>query len=187
MPDCTLSVPNWIQLLHSLTRIACEYAKDEWISKYLNAPSHSHSPSPTVVSSNDGASFDPPSPTLFTESLVRFTTSLSLRDNNPEERSGHYSLHLLPDKASTCNRKASNGTFTSSHESYSNFDETEPDHGSAEYGVVALQPVGSNPICIVGSPTHSRVDTASDRSTPYLAKSDTGFPDGALVDRSHHR
>jgi hypothetical protein len=156
MPDCTLSVPNWIQLLHSLTRIVCEYAKDEWISKYLNAPSRNHSPSPTVVSSNDGASFDPPSPTLFTQSSVHFTTSLSLRDNKPEERSGYSSLHLLPDKVSTHHRKASSATFTSSHEGYSSLDETEPDHGSAEDGMVALQPVRSDPIRIVASPTHTR-------------------------------
>ncbi|KAG2751609.1 hypothetical protein P692DRAFT_20830864 [Suillus brevipes Sb2] len=58
--------------------------------------SRSHSPSPTVVSSNNGASlFIPPSPTLSTQSSVHFTTSLSLRDNKPDERNGYSSLHLL--------------------------------------------------------------------------------------------
>jgi len=186
-PDCTVSVPNWIQLLHCLTGIACEYATDEWIYKYLNAPSRSHSPRPTVVSSNDGASFDPTSPTLFTQSSVHFTTFLSLRDNKPEERSGYSSSYVFPDKVSTHHHKASSATITSSHESYSSFDETEPDHGSAEYRIVALQPVRSDLIRIVASPTHTRVDTAYDRSTPHPSKSDTGLPDGSLLDRSHHR
>ena len=90
--------------------------------------SRSHSPSPTVVSSNDGASFDPHSLTLFTQSSVHFTTFLSLRDNKPEERSDYSSLHLLPDKISTHHRKTSSATFTSSHEGDSSFDETEPHH-----------------------------------------------------------
>ncbi|KAG1781800.1 hypothetical protein EV702DRAFT_607694 [Suillus placidus] len=48
--------------------------------------SRSYSPSPTVVSSNDGASLMvPPSPTLSAQSSGHFPTSLSLRDN---ERSG---------------------------------------------------------------------------------------------------
>ncbi|OAX36045.1 calcium-translocating P-type ATPase, partial [Rhizopogon vinicolor AM-OR11-026] len=105
--------------------------------------SRSHSPSPTMYSSNDGASLTiPPSPTLSTQSSVHFATSLSLRDNQPEERNGYTSLHLLPDRVSAHHRKASNATFTSSHEGYSSFDETEPDHGS---GVIALQPVNSDP------------------------------------------
>ena len=85
-------------------------------------------------------------------------------------------MDFLPDTVSTHHRKASNVTFTSSHDGYSSFDGTEPDHGSAEYGMVALQPVRSDSISTVASPTHMRVDTASDRSTPYPAKSDTGFP-----------
>jgi len=65
-------------------------------------------------------------------------------------------------------------TFTSPHEGHSSVDETEPDHGSAEYGMVALQPIRS-PGSTVTSPTYMHIDTASDRSTPHPAKSDTGF------------
>jgi len=128
-----------------------------------------------------------PIPSLYSLSLPSILQPLSLRDNKPEEHSDYSSLHLLLDKVSTHHRKASNGTFTSSHESYGSFDETEPDHGSDEYGMVPLQPVRSDLIRIVASPTHTRVDSASDHSTPYPAKSDTGFPDGSLVNRSDHQ
>ena len=122
----------------------CFYHQEDDKRKYFGTSwdSRSHSSSPTVVSSNDGASFVPPSPTLSTQSSAHFTTSLSLRDNKPEERSGYSSLYLLPDKVSTHHRKASNATFTSSHEGHSSIDETEPDHGGAEYGMVALNPSG---------------------------------------------
>ena len=80
-----------------------------------------------------------PLPPLYSLSLPFILQPLSLRDNKPEERSGYSSLHLLPDKVSTDHRKASNATFTSSHEGYSSFDGTELDHRSAEYGMVALQ------------------------------------------------
>ena len=121
-----------------------------------------HSPSPIVVSSNDGASFVPPSPTLSTQSSAHFTTTLSLRNNKLEERSGYSSLYLLPDKVSTHHRKASNATFTSSHEGHSSINETEPDYGGAEYGMVALQPIRL-PGSTVASPTYMHVDTASNR------------------------
>ncbi|KIK34086.1 hypothetical protein CY34DRAFT_17962 [Suillus luteus UH-Slu-Lm8-n1] len=106
---------------HSIADVSCQTSLD----------SRSHSPSPTVVSSNDGASlFVPPSPTLSTQSSVHFATSLSLRDNKPDERNGYSSLHLLGspmDKLSAHHRKSSNAAFASSHEGHSSLDETEPD------------------------------------------------------------
>jgi len=36
-------------------------------------------------------------------------------------------------------------------------------------------------VSTVASPTHTHVDTASDRSTPHPAKSDTGFPDNNIA------
>ncbi|KAG2153970.1 kinase-like domain-containing protein [Suillus clintonianus] len=51
----------------------------------------SHSPSPTVISSNGGASLVVP-PTLSTSVHV---TTLSLRDNKPDELNHHSSLYLL--------------------------------------------------------------------------------------------
>ncbi|KAG6370021.1 hypothetical protein JVT61DRAFT_12540 [Boletus reticuloceps] len=56
----------------------------------------SPSPSLTFVSSNDASSFaHPPSSTLSTQSSVHVATSLALRDNKPDERSGFSSLQLL--------------------------------------------------------------------------------------------
>lgn len=142
----------------------------------VSLDSRSHSPSPTVVSSNDGASlFVPPSPTLSTQSSVHFATSLSLRDNKPDERNGYSSLHLLSspmDKLSAHHRKSSNATFASSHEGHSSLDETEPDHASGDYGMVHLHPVRSDPTSTMPSPTHTHVDTASVLSRSQHAKSD---------------
>ncbi|CAL1717036.1 unnamed protein product [Somion occarium] len=46
--------------------------------------------------SSDGSSLPPPSPTLSTRSsMVHFASSLQLRDNKPEEKSGMSSLQLL--------------------------------------------------------------------------------------------
>ncbi|KAG1838686.1 hypothetical protein F4604DRAFT_1941180 [Suillus subluteus] len=131
---------------------------------------------PTVVSSNDGASlFVPPSPTLSTQSSVHFATSLSLRDDKPDERNGYSSLHLLSspmDKLSAHHQKSSNTTFASSHEGHSSLDETEPDHASGDYGMVHLHPVRSDPTSTMPSPTHTHVDTASVLSRSQHAKSD---------------
>ncbi|KAG1781576.1 Ca-transporting ATPase [Suillus placidus] len=138
--------------------------------------SRSYSPSPTVVSSNDGASLMvPPSPTLSAQSSGHFPTSLSLRDNKPDERSGYSSLHLLSplmDKVPVHQRKPSNATFASSHEGHSSLDETEPDHGSGDYGMVHLHPVRSGPASTMHSPTHTHVDTASVLSRSIPTKSD---------------
>ncbi|KAG1765253.1 hypothetical protein EDD22DRAFT_1015734 [Suillus occidentalis] len=131
---------------------------------------------PTVVSSNDGASlFVPPSPTLSTQSSVHFATSLSLRDNKPDEHNGYSSLHLLSspmDKLLAHHRKSSNATFASSHEGHSSLDKTEPDHTSGDYGMVHLHPVRSDPTSTTPSPTHTHVDTASVLSRSQHAKSD---------------
>ncbi|KAG2740699.1 hypothetical protein P692DRAFT_20880697 [Suillus brevipes Sb2] len=57
------------------------------------------------LSSNDGASlFVPPSPTLSTQSSAHFATSLSLRDNKPDQCNGHSSLHFrsLPEELAFC-------------------------------------------------------------------------------------
>jgi len=55
------------------------------------------SPSATFLSSYDAGSSVgiPPSPTLSTQSSVQFATSLRLRSNKPEERSGLTSFDLL--------------------------------------------------------------------------------------------
>ena len=118
---------------------------------------------------------------LYPLSLSSILQPLSLRDNKPEERSSYSSWHLLPDKVSSHHRKASNATFTSSHEGHSSVDETEPDHGSSEHGMVAPETVRSDPVSTVASPTHTHVDTASDRSTPHHAKFDTGFSDNNVA------
>lgn len=141
----------------------------------VSLDSRSHSPSPTVVSSNDGASqFVPPSPTLSSRSSGHFATSLSLRDNKPDEHNGHSSLHILGssmNKVLTHHRKPSNATFTSSHEGHASLDETEPDHASGDYGMVHLRPVTSDPTSTMPSPTHTHVDTASILSRSLPAKS----------------
>ncbi|KAI0077064.1 calcium-translocating P-type ATPase [Panus rudis PR-1116 ss-1] len=51
---------------------------------------------PSIEGSTDGSSGYPPSPTLSTRSSVHFApTTLALRDNKPEEKSGLTSLQLL--------------------------------------------------------------------------------------------
>jgi Ca2+-transporting ATPase len=145
---------------------------------------------PTVVSSNDGASlFVPPSPTLSTQSSVHFATSLSLRDNKPDERNGYSSLHLLSspmDKLSAHHRKSSNATFASSHEGHSSLDETEPDHASGDYGMVHLHPVRSDPTSTIPSPTHTHIDTASDPTSTMPSPTHTHVDTASVLSRSQH-
>ncbi|KAG1821813.1 Ca-transporting ATPase [Suillus subaureus] len=148
-----------------------------------------------MVSSNDGASLAvPPSPTLSAQSSGHFPTSLSLRDNKPDEGSGYTSLHLLSpsvNKVLIHQRKPSNATFTSSHEGHSSLDETEPDHGSGDYGMVHLHPVRSDPPSTMHSPTHTHVDTASVLSRSMPAKSDISVENIVTTtpspDANHHR
>jgi Ca2+-transporting ATPase len=96
------------------------------------------SPSPSEFSSNDGSISVPPSPTLSNRSSVHFNTTLALRDNKPESRTGMTSLSLLgpvdQSNSQTHHRKGSNATFTSSSEG------TEADHRTD----VDLQHVKSN-------------------------------------------
>ena len=92
----------------------------------------SPSPSLTFVSSNDAASsMPPPSPTLSTQSSVHFATTLALRENKPDERSGFSSLQLLsPSAIDRTAHRRSTTTFASSHDDHSSIDETEADHGA---------------------------------------------------------
>ncbi|KAG6369845.1 Ca-transporting ATPase [Boletus reticuloceps] len=72
---------------------------------------------------------------------MHFATSLALRDNKPEERSGISSLQLLSPSAikKTANRrKGGITTFASSHDSHSSIDETEVDHS---LGIFDLSPI----------------------------------------------
>lgn len=131
----------------------------------LDVP-HSLSPSSTFVSSYDGSSLGaPPSPTLSTQSSVQFMTSLELRNNKPDERSGLSSLKLLsPSVADTPihRRKGSFATFSSSHEGHSSLDETEPDHGGNDLPLSALRRPKSDATSLtVASPAY--FDTTSER------------------------
>ncbi|KAF8896568.1 calcium-transporting ATPase [Infundibulicybe gibba] len=88
------------------------------------------SPTPTFIS-NDGTTTVPPSPTLSSRSSVHFNTSLALRDNKPEIRTGNSSMGLLhpgdqpsPDAGGHHQRKGSTATFATSS------DITVPDHHS---------------------------------------------------------
>ena len=100
----------------------------------------SPSPSLTCVSSNDAGSFaHPPSPTLSTQSSVHFTTSLALRDNRPEERSGISSLQLLSPSAIDRTAHRRMGSFTSSHDGHSSINETEADHGPNAFNLSPIR------------------------------------------------
>ncbi|KAJ7931426.1 Ca-transporting ATPase [Mycena leptocephala] len=126
-----------------------------------------HSPadipsSPTHTTTDDGASIltVPPSPTLSNRSSVHFTSSLALRDNNPQLRSPS---HLLSpgNSVNTHQRKGSNATTIS--------DTTEADHSPRQDE--ELHHVKSNATSVttrVGSRSASRAkrDTAdSDTAT----------------------
>ena len=98
---------------------------------YNPRSSYDAPPSPAFSDTSDAASAltTPPSPTLSNHSSVHFQSSLALRDNKPEQKSGMSSLGLLnPDDASTSglshHRKLSNATFSSTTE-------TEGDHAYA--------------------------------------------------------
>ncbi|KAL4062136.1 Ca-transporting ATPase [Scleroderma citrinum] len=169
----------------------------------LDVP-RSLSPSPTFVSSYEGSSVGvPPSPTLSTQSSVQFTTSLHLRNNKPDERSGLTSLNLLsPSALDTHRRKGSIATF-SSNEGHSSLEETEPDHGDSDLVHHILHRAKSDATSLtVASPTtyfesRSRKFTHSEseahhplseiplelrgRNTPEASHSG-GIPDAPLLD-----
>ena len=95
----------------------------------LDVP-RSLSPSPTFLSSYEGSSVGvPPSPTLSTQSSFQFATSLHLRDNKPDERSGLTSLGLLSPATLDSHRRKGSVITLNSNEGHSSLDETEPDHG----------------------------------------------------------
>jgi P-type Ca2+ transporter type 2C len=121
-------------------------------SASLEAP---YSPSSTEY---DGSSI-PPSPTLSNRSSVHFQTSLALRDNKVDARSGASSLGLLsPTDGRTHRRKGSNATVASTV-------------GSDEETGVELQYVKTNN---TGSTsTHVDVSRPHSRETRRRADSDT--------------
>ncbi|KAF6754524.1 calcium-transporting ATPase [Ephemerocybe angulata] len=80
---------------------------------YTGRPTEDGPPSPVPSDMSDSLTI-PPSPTISTHS-VHFHTSLALRDNKPEEKSGMTSLGLLkPENASgqSTSRRPSNATST---------------------------------------------------------------------------
>ncbi|KAF9448305.1 calcium-transporting ATPase [Macrolepiota fuliginosa MF-IS2] len=82
----------------------------------LLAPA-SHPPPSPVSSDYSSTSTFPPSPTMSVHSNPQFKTSLALRENQPDDRSGLSSLHMLSPKAAEANthkRKPSNATINSS-------------------------------------------------------------------------
>lgn len=125
-----------------------------------------YSPAPTDASSYDGSSI-PPSPTLSNRSSVHFNTTLALRDNKPDARSGSSSLGLLtPSDIThsmggnrTHHRKSSNATFVSS-------EGTEADNRDG----VELDDVKSNTTSITHV-DHSRPSRETRR--PSVSHSDT--------------
>lgn len=134
------------------------------------------------MSSNDAASFaHPPSPTLSTQSSVHFATSLALRDNKPDERSGVSSLQLLSPSAidrTAHRRKGSIATFASSHDGHSSIDETEADHVSDAFNLPSIRRPKSDATSLtLASHTHPHSD---------LSKLHTGFSDDIVPPPSTH-
>jgi Ca2+-transporting ATPase len=122
---------------------------------YFDLP-RSPSPSLTFVSSNDAASvLPPPSPTLSTQSSVHFATSLTLRDNRPDERSGASSLQLLSPSAIDRTAHRRKGSFTSSHDGHSSIAETEADHNAGVFNLSAIRrPISNATSLTLASHTH---------------------------------
>jgi len=149
------------------------YQQGPFLSPYPSPPTgrlsldvpRSLSPSPTCVSSYEGSSVGgPPSPTLSTQSSVQFATSLHLRNNKPDERSGLGSLDLLSPSILDTHRRKRSVVTLNSNEGHSSLDETEPDHGD---GDTALHRAKSDATSLtVTSPayfkSHSRKFTHSD-------------------------
>jgi len=128
------------------------------------------SPSPSYTSSIEGSStVAPPSPTLSTQSSVHFATSVALRDNKPGD--GTSSLGLLNTDRSVAKhiRKPS----WASSGGHSSLDGTEPDHG-----IIGLSSVSMT----AESPTHTHVDTFSERSySRSHPKKDSADSDGVTA------
>ncbi|KAI8980025.1 calcium-translocating P-type ATPase [Trametes punicea] len=116
------------------------------------------SPSPSIISSTD--THVPPSPTLSTRSSVHFAsqpTTLALRDNRPDEKTGYSSLNLLTPTSPSHHRRK--GSFASSIEGST--DGTEPDSHSIGLMPLTPQHTGGDGSTIA-SPTHTHYDGADD-------------------------
>lgn len=141
----------------------------------LEVPS---SPSPTYASSNEASSYiSPPSPTLSHTSSVHFATSVDLRENRPEERSGFPSLHLLT-PARQHRRKSSNATWASSIEGHASLDGTEPDHDGDGSQYSLRRAISDATSLTVASPTPTHVDSASERSKSRSRSRGTKYGSG---------
>ena len=116
------------------------------------------SPSPSIVSSTD-THVPPPSPTLSTRSLVHFaaSTTLALRDNRPEERSGMSSLNLLSPHSAYQHRRK--GSVASSMDGSA--EGTEPDSHNIILQPLTPQHTGGD-ASTIASPTQTHYDAASD-------------------------
>jgi Ca2+-transporting ATPase len=77
----------------------------------LLSPTRHNPSSPTASDLSDAGSI-PPSPTLSSHS-TNFATTLNLRDNKPDEKSGLASLGLLEPAGITTQRRPSNATSMS--------------------------------------------------------------------------
>ncbi|KAL1949633.1 hypothetical protein VTO73DRAFT_8514 [Trametes versicolor] len=114
------------------------------------------SPSPSFVSSTE--THVPPSPTLSTQSSVHFaSTTLALRDNKPEEKSGMSSLNLLSPTYGHQHRRK--GSIASSMDGSA--EGTEPDSHSITLQPLTPQHTGGDASTIM-SPTQTHYDGASD-------------------------
>ncbi|KAG8213247.1 Ca-transporting ATPase [Butyriboletus roseoflavus] len=147
----------------------------------------SPSPSLTVVSSNDAASFvHPPSPTLSTQSSVHFATSLALRENKPDQRSGVSSLQLLSPSAidrTAHRRKGSITSFASSHDGHNSIDETEADHGAADvFNLPSIRRPKSDATSLTIA-SHTHPDSDSSKLDHFL---DDVAPPSTHIQRDTH-
>ena len=100
--------------------------------------------------SSDGSTMPPPSPTSSTRSSFQAVSSLALRDNKPEEKTGLSSLNLL-----TPGRPHGRKGSVSSYEGST--DGTEPDSHT-----IAMTPLSPKPSTLVSpSPTATQFDAES--------------------------
>ncbi|KAK7690441.1 hypothetical protein QCA50_005539 [Cerrena zonata] len=100
--------------------------------------------------SSDGSSIPPPSPTSSTRSSFQAPSTLALRDNKPEEKTGLSSLHLLT-PGGHHGRKGSVSSYEGST------DGTEPD--SHTFAMTPLSPKSST--LVSPSPTATQFDAES--------------------------
>jgi len=133
------------------------------------------SPTPTFTSSDGGSLNVPPSPTLSTQSSVQLTTSLALRDNNPEEKDGLSSLRLLP-PALRAGKHQKMGSMTNSAEGHSSLEGTEPDHSEDLLPPTPIRDaVSDETSTTMASPTHTHFDDASVNASKEISKTPRRF------------